>query len=126
MQVFPPSSGGGEAMAKNFNVPFLGRLPLDDKLTQACEEGASFLEQFPTSVAAIAFSSIVEGQLIIFFSSENNRLTNLYIIRCYPSHKLNIFQVLQENCQLISSWKPVEKENNGGKHFFDNPTHFIK
>lgn len=60
MDVFPATSGGGEAMAKAFNVPFLGRLPLDDKMTQACEEGVSFLEEYPTSVAAPAFAKIVD------------------------------------------------------------------
>ncbi|TDH67404.1 hypothetical protein CCR75_000405 [Bremia lactucae] len=60
MEVFPASNGGGEAMAKKFQVPFLGRLPLDDKLTGACEEGVSFLEDYPDSVAAPAFSKIVQ------------------------------------------------------------------
>jgi hypothetical protein len=48
-------------MAKAFKVPFLGRLPLDNKMTGACEEGVSFLEEYPDSVAAPAFSKIVEG-----------------------------------------------------------------
>jgi hypothetical protein len=61
MDVFPSTSGGGEAMAKAFNVPFLGRLPLDDKMTGSCEEGVSFLEEYPNSVAAPAFSKIVDG-----------------------------------------------------------------
>ncbi|KAJ0412081.1 hypothetical protein ATCC90586_004001 [Pythium insidiosum] len=63
MQVFPPAAGGGEAMAKAFDVPFLGRLPLDDKMTQACEEGVSFLEEYPQSSAAPAFERIVEARL---------------------------------------------------------------
>ena len=60
MEVFPAANGGGEAMAKNFNVPFLGRLPLDSKMTGACEEGVSFLDEYPDAVAAPAFSSIVQ------------------------------------------------------------------
>ncbi|CEG36757.1 nucleotide-binding protein 1 [Plasmopara halstedii] len=60
MEVFPVSDGGGEAMAKKFNVPFLGRLPLDDKMTSSCEEGVSFLEEYPDSVAAPAFNHIVQ------------------------------------------------------------------
>ncbi|TMW55417.1 hypothetical protein Poli38472_013308 [Pythium oligandrum] len=60
MQVFPPAAGGGEAMAKSFGVPFLGRLPLDDKMTSACEEGVSFLEEYPQSIAAPAFERIVQ------------------------------------------------------------------
>lgn len=61
MQVFPSTSGGGEAMAKAFNVPFLGRLPLDENMTGACEQGLSFLEEYPQSVAAPSFGKIVEG-----------------------------------------------------------------
>ncbi|KAG7395295.1 cytosolic Fe-S cluster assembly factor nbp35 [Phytophthora boehmeriae] len=60
MEVFPRANGGGEAMAKKFNVPFLGRLPLDNKMTGACEEGVSFLEEYPDSVAAPAFGKIVQ------------------------------------------------------------------
>ncbi|KAF0695066.1 Aste57867_14089 [Aphanomyces stellatus] len=60
LQVFPPAAGGGEAMAKAFGVPFLGRLPLDQKLTQSCEEGVGFLEAYPTSSAANAFSGILD------------------------------------------------------------------
>ncbi|KAE9032820.1 Cytosolic Fe-S cluster assembly factor [Phytophthora rubi] len=60
MEVFPTANGGGEAMANKFNVPFLGRLPLDNKMTSACEEGVSFLEEYPDSVAAPAFSKIVQ------------------------------------------------------------------
>ncbi|GAB9463539.1 hypothetical protein Gpo141_00000994 [Globisporangium polare] len=60
MDVFPAASGGGEAMAKAFDVPFLGRLPLDDKMTKSCEEGVSFLEEYPDSVAAPAFAKIVQ------------------------------------------------------------------
>uniref|UniRef100_A0AAV1VNQ1 Cytosolic Fe-S cluster assembly factor NUBP1 homolog n=1 Tax=Peronospora matthiolae TaxID=2874970 RepID=A0AAV1VNQ1_9STRA len=61
MDVFSASNGGGEAMAKMFNVPFFGRLPLDNKLTEACEEGVSFLEDYPHSVAAPVFGQIVQG-----------------------------------------------------------------
>ena len=58
--VFPTAAGGGEAMAKAFDVPFLGRLPLDERMTRACEEAVSFLEEYPTSSAAPAFGNIVD------------------------------------------------------------------
>lgn len=35
-QIFPPSSGGAEAMAKTLSVPFLGRLPLDPRIGTSC------------------------------------------------------------------------------------------
>ena len=40
--VFPRSSAGAEGMAKQFGVPFLGRVPLDPRITQACESGTSY------------------------------------------------------------------------------------
>ena len=40
VDVFPRHGGGPEAMAKQFNVPFLGRVPLDRALQRACDEGS--------------------------------------------------------------------------------------
>jgi len=38
--VFPKGSkGGAEGMADQFGVPFFGRLPLDPRITRACEAG---------------------------------------------------------------------------------------
>ena len=46
-------------MAKKFNVPYLGKLPMDPNMMRACEEGKSFLDVYPSSVAAPAFAEIV-------------------------------------------------------------------
>ncbi len=35
--IFPAYGGGPQEMARKFNVPFLGKLPLDPGLLQACE-----------------------------------------------------------------------------------------
>jgi len=48
-----------ETMAAKFNVPYLGRLPMDPNMMRACEEGKSFLEVYPHSPAALPFSNIV-------------------------------------------------------------------
>ena len=40
--VFPRAQGGAEAMAQQFGVPFLGRVPLDPRITKACENGTSY------------------------------------------------------------------------------------
>ena len=40
--VFPRSQGGAESMAAQFDVPFLGRVPLDPRITRACEAGTSY------------------------------------------------------------------------------------
>ncbi|KAK7112718.1 cytosolic Fe-S cluster assembly factor nubp1-like [Littorina saxatilis] len=58
--IFPATTGGGEKMAADFNIPFLGRLPLDPRIGKCCDEGKSFLEEVPDSPATDAFKSIIE------------------------------------------------------------------
>ena len=40
-EVFHATKGGAEQMAKEMQVPFLGRVPLDPLLSRAAEEGRS-------------------------------------------------------------------------------------
>eukprot|EP00123_Amoebidium_parasiticum_P022054 comp7867_c0_seq1/m.3447 comp7867_c0_seq1/g.3447 ORF comp7867_c0_seq1/g.3447 comp7867_c0_seq1/m.3447 type:complete len:270 (-) comp7867_c0_seq1:430-1239(-) len=41
------STGGGEQMAKDFNVPFLGRLPIDPSVSALQEKGHNYAEELP-------------------------------------------------------------------------------
>jgi len=43
------SKGGGEALANNCNVQFLGSIPLDPSLMQSLEDGQAFIDLFPNS-----------------------------------------------------------------------------
>ncbi|QDZ18006.1 NUBPL iron-transfer P-loop NTPase [Chloropicon primus] len=43
-QIFPPTKGGAEQMAKEMKVPFLGRIPLDTRVAMAAEKGESVLD----------------------------------------------------------------------------------
>ncbi|XP_069124772.1 cytosolic Fe-S cluster assembly factor NUBP2 homolog [Argopecten irradians] len=54
------SKGGGEALAKQFHVPFLGCIPLDPKLTHCLEEGKNFLEVFNDTPTHKALDSVIE------------------------------------------------------------------
>jgi len=54
------SSGGGEAMARQTGVPFLGRIPLDPAVMQACEEGAPFARHLAHTDAGKAFLGMVD------------------------------------------------------------------
>ena len=54
-------SGGGEALARQTDVPFLGRIPLDPALMQACEEGEPFVRRLGDTEAGQAFMRAVEG-----------------------------------------------------------------
>lgn len=61
--MFAPREAGPStpaAMAKAFGVPYLGSVPMDPNLLAACEAGASFLDVYPGSAAASAFSAIVD------------------------------------------------------------------
>jgi len=48
-ELFPTTSGGGEALAKEFNIPFLGRLPMDPNVARCCDLGTNFIKEFPNS-----------------------------------------------------------------------------
>jgi len=52
--------GGGEEAAREMNVNFLGRVPLDPRIVQSGDLGTPFVEAFPDSPAAEAFNKIVE------------------------------------------------------------------
>jgi len=43
------STGGGEQMAQQLNLRFLGRIPLDPTITNCVEKGKSFFDQNPNS-----------------------------------------------------------------------------
>ncbi|KAK7500986.1 hypothetical protein BaRGS_00007866 [Batillaria attramentaria] len=58
--IFPPTTGGGEKMAADCSVPFLGKLPLDPRIGKCCDEGKSFLEEVPDSPATQAYKQIIQ------------------------------------------------------------------
>ncbi len=53
--------GGGERMAQEMDVPFLGRVPIDPDLVLAGDDGSPFLQEHPTAAASQAFEGIVES-----------------------------------------------------------------
>ncbi|OPY18072.1 MAG: Septum site-determining protein MinD [Syntrophus sp. PtaB.Bin075] len=55
--------GGGEAMAKRMDVPFLGRIPLDPEIVEASDAGRPFIYHHQNTEAAAAFRRIVESLL---------------------------------------------------------------
>ncbi|XP_062915319.1 cytosolic Fe-S cluster assembly factor nubp2 isoform X1 [Mobula hypostoma] len=54
------SRGGGEALAEQSGVPFLGCVPLDPQLAHSLEEGRDFIQAFPKSATFDAINKIVE------------------------------------------------------------------
>jgi hypothetical protein len=51
-------SGGGEALAKDMELPFLGRVPLDPAVTKAGDTGAPTVVSSPDSPAGKALSGV--------------------------------------------------------------------
>lgn len=52
--------GGGEAMAKDMGVPFLGRIPVDPLIAEASDKGTPFVYFYEKTETAKAFARIVE------------------------------------------------------------------
>ena len=51
-------SGGGENMAQQMGVPFLGRIPIDPQIVQSCDSGKPFVFHYNQSQTAKAFEKI--------------------------------------------------------------------
>jgi Mrp family chromosome partitioning ATPase len=60
-KIFTPSSGGAEVMAKEMDVPFLGRIALDPLIARSCDEGKSYVEHFPDSEATKQFLAVFQN-----------------------------------------------------------------
>jgi ATP-binding protein involved in chromosome partitioning len=52
-------AGGGENLATTMNVPFLGRIPIDPQIVEACDSGQPYVDKYRQSQAARAFCEAV-------------------------------------------------------------------
>jgi ATP-binding protein involved in chromosome partitioning len=57
------AGGGGERLAAEANVPFLGRIPMDVQLVARGDEGRPFVRSMPEAPAAVAFERAVDALL---------------------------------------------------------------
>ncbi|MDP2727908.1 MAG: P-loop NTPase [Dehalococcoidia bacterium] len=53
-------AGGGERLAQEMDVPFLGRIPLDPRLSECSDEGQPFVHKYPDSQAARDLNKVVD------------------------------------------------------------------
>lgn len=58
-QIFQATTGGGQALAKEMGVPFLGSVPLDPRIGMSCDYGESFFDAWPDSPACVALKGVV-------------------------------------------------------------------
>ncbi len=54
------NSGGGEELAREMQVPFLGRIPLDPGLVSAADQGVPYLQTHMDDPAALALENILQ------------------------------------------------------------------
>lgn len=58
-------SGGGEIMANEMHVRFLGRIPIDPQIVRACDSGRPFVYHYNQTQTAKAFEKILNSILEI-------------------------------------------------------------
>jgi Mrp family chromosome partitioning ATPase len=54
-------TGGGEALAREMNVPFLGSIPIDPEIVASGDSGTPYAHRFAERLAANRFAAIVSG-----------------------------------------------------------------
>ena len=54
-------TGGGEKAAKDFGVPFLGKVPIDPEIVEGGDSGTPIFLKNPESEASEAFAKIVDN-----------------------------------------------------------------
>ncbi|MGM0682112.1 MAG: P-loop NTPase [Thermodesulfobacteriota bacterium] len=64
------NAGGGEALAKETGVPFLGKIPLDPEMVKAGDEGCAYIKGRHDSPTEQAINKIVESVLAL--AGKNN------------------------------------------------------
>ena len=54
-------TNGAKNLAKQYNIPFLGKIPIEPTLVQAGDEGKPYVKYYPESETAKAFFQIIEN-----------------------------------------------------------------
>ncbi len=52
-------SGGGQQIALDMQVPFLGSIPMDPRIAEACDEGRAFVASYADSPTAVIMRTII-------------------------------------------------------------------
>ncbi|MDF7824422.1 Mrp/NBP35 family ATP-binding protein [Pontiellaceae bacterium B12227] len=73
VDIFP--SGGGEEMANDFGVPFLGKLPIDPAISKACDSGTPFMQRYAQTETAAKLRNIIAPILALSAEEAKNETT---------------------------------------------------
>ncbi|KAG4305454.1 hypothetical protein PORY_001010 [Pneumocystis oryctolagi] len=57
--IFKATTGGARALSEETNTTFLGTIPLDPQIRDACDRGLNFIEEYPDSLTSKAILSII-------------------------------------------------------------------
>jgi Mrp family chromosome partitioning ATPase len=68
-------TGGGESMATEMGVPFLGRIPIDPAIGKACDDGRPYVHHYARTETARAFERILVPILCLSNEQGTNRNT---------------------------------------------------
>lgn len=77
-------SGGGEAMAREMRVPFLGRVPMDPTVVNAGDDGTPHAYHYENTASAKAFADIV-NLILEKTVTGNERKETKHDARCHTS-----------------------------------------
>lgn len=54
------SSGGGRKIAEDMDTPFLGSIPIDPQIAEACDQGRPFIQHYADSTSATIMRDIIQ------------------------------------------------------------------
>ncbi len=67
------ATGGGERMAAEMGVPFLGKIPIDPRVGQACDAGTPFVYHYSKTETAKAFERVIAPILALSDKKEKQQ-----------------------------------------------------
>lgn len=65
-------TGGGERMANEMNIPFLGRIPIDPAIGRSCDDGTPFVYHYSRTETAKAFERVI-GPILALSAREKDK-----------------------------------------------------
>ena len=81
-------------MAKELQLPFLGQIPIDARLAQACDEGNDFFEKYPESATASAYLQIAKGEWYFLILKHNQQYIRLVFPSAFPLPNSYFYKII--------------------------------
>jgi Fe-S cluster biogenesis protein NfuA len=104
-------TGGGEKVAKEFGVPFLGRIPIDEKIVESEDAGEPYLTKHRGRDSAKAFEDAV-GKI--------EKIVNSLRIRRLEEDKRVLHGSLKERVEnALEKVRPTLQQDGGGVELVD-------